>query len=342
MRSSSFLPFSLLLILYPRPAVATQWHVDAAAAPGGNGSPQQPFNTLGQVVPVIATGDTVLVAAGTYSETVHFAQIQQGSGGPTVIKAAGGAAPVIDGGGSAEHVLKVTQTDKVTIEGLTLRNTTGSGVLFHEAHDGQVLSCKTESVGIGVTFYFSDRGLVKGCDLQGGVAGKATDGTVVRESKVHDSAGTGLYLHAGSKNCKYVANEIYDNLPDNIYIDSSSDMTVDRNLIYMTKAPPTDHAAIQLADEQYPNVTAPLLQNITITNNVMLGNGYGVMFWEGSFPGQSGLKNVRIANNTIVNSAAAALVWDPGPHSATIQNNILADDGKGTAAMLVMAKSTTG
>ena len=49
-----------------------------------------------------------------------------------------------------------------------------------------------------------------------------------------------------------------------------------------------------LADESYPNVTAPVLTDITITNNVVIDNeASGIRFWDGSFPGQSALKNVH-------------------------------------------------
>jgi len=333
---------ALVLLALPSLAFATQWTVDVSAAPGGNGSPQKPFNTLNQVLPVLATGDTVLVHTGTYNETVNFWQVQQGSGSRTTIKAAPGASPIIDGGGSATFVLQAGETAQMTFEGLTVRNATGVGIMFHKASGGQVVSCTTQNVGVGVNFYYSNSGEVTGSDLFGGVAGKASDGITVKSCKIHDGKVNGLYLHADSKNCSYVGNVVHNNTPNNIYIDTASNMTVDRNLIYFSGTPPAEHAGIMMGDEVYPNVTSPRLDNITITNNVMINNRYGILFWQGDYPGQSGMKNVRIANNTVINSVETALVWDPGPHSAVVQNNIFADDGKGNASMLVMAKSTTG
>jgi len=332
----------LPLLLVPALASATQWTVDATAAAGGNGSSAKPFKTLNQVLAVLSTGDTVVVSAGTYNETVSFWQIQAGSGGWTTIKAAPGASPVIDGGGGAGFVLQAGETAKMAFEGLTIRNGTGAGILFHKAHDGKVVNCTTKNVESGVVFYYSNNGEVTGCDLEGGVSGKATDGTVVKESQIHGSTGNGIYLHADSKNCKYVNNVVYDNTPNNIYIDTSSNMTVDRNLIYFTGTPPAEHAGIQMADETYDNVTVPRLDTITITNNVLIHNRHGILFWQGDYPGQSGMKNVRITNNTVLNSVEAALIWDAGPHSATVQNNIFADDGTGSASLLLLAKSTTG
>jgi len=332
---------SVVLVLFAAQAAhAAQWHVDASAGGGGNGSAASPFNTLGKALTVLQTGDTVLVHNGTYNESVNLYKIPQGPGGRTVIKAAAGHTPVFDGGG-ASYVLESSEVSLVTFEGLTVRNA-DTGFLFHQAHDGQVINCTTQNVKTGVVFYFSDRGEVTGSDLQGGVSGKATDGTVIKGSTIHDSKENGLYLHADSKNCKYISNVVRDNTPINVYIDSSSDMTVDRNLIYMTGAPAPGHIGIQLADEKYANVSSPRLQNITITNNLLVRNGFGISFWKGSFPGQSGMKNVKIANNTIVNQAEVALSWDDGPHSAEIRNNIIVDDGKGNAVALLLAKSTQG
>jgi MYXO-CTERM domain-containing protein len=332
----------VLIVFAAHAAHAAQWHVDASAGGSGDGSAGNPFDKLGKVLPVLKRGDIVLVRSGTYYETVAIYKIPPGSGGRTLIKAAPGHKPIFDGGGSSTYVLEASEVPLVTFEGLTVRNATGSGLLFHKAHDGQVINCTTQNVKTGVVFFFSDRGEVRGSDLFGGVSGKASDGTVIRESTIHGSKENGLYLHADSKNCKYIANVVRDNTPINIYIDSSSNMTVDRNLIYMSTAPPSGHVGIQLADEKYANVTSPRLQNIAITNNVLVRNGFGVSFWKGSFPGQSGMKNVKIANNTIVNHAEVALSWDDGPHSAQIRNNIIVDDGKGNAVALLLAKSTQG
>ena len=57
---------------YPAvPAGRTLIHVDAGYAPGnGDGSAAQPFRTLGEGVAAASAGDVVVVAAGTYDESV--------------------------------------------------------------------------------------------------------------------------------------------------------------------------------------------------------------------------------------------------------------------------------
>jgi hypothetical protein len=322
-------------------AEAAQWHVDASAGPGGDGTATAPFSKLASVLKVLAIGDTVLVYNGTYNETVSFSKLKAGTG-RTTIQAAAGHQPVIDGGGSTSYVLEANETHEMTFQDLTLQNTTGSAILFYMAHDGEVIDCTIKNATQSVELYFADRGLVSGSDLQGGVVGKASDGTVVKGCKIHHSQYQGLMLHADSKNGKYLNNEVHDNGEVNIYLDSCSDMLVDGNLVYMSGAPPAGQIGIQLADGAYPNVTAPVLANITITNNVVHNNTYGIVFWEGDFPGQSAMNNVTIANNTVVNNAQVALVWDDGPHSGTVvRNNIFADE-HGTAALLLEAKSAAG
>jgi len=340
MHRIAIVAFALCL---PSHAGAAQWYVSASAAAGGDGSSAKPFKKINDVLAVLKTGDTVDVLSGTYGETVNFWHIKAGTGGRTTIQAAPGHKPIIDGGGTTGFVIQAGETHFMTFKGLTVRNAPqGIAFEFYQADDGQVLSCTTDKVASAVTFYFADRGEVSDCDLYGSVNGKQTDSTVVKNSKIHHATAEGITLHANSKNCKYLSNVVYDNGPVNIYIDSASNMLVDGNLVYMSGTPAQEQAGIQLADEQYPNVTAPVLSNITITNNVLVNNSYGILFWKGSFPGKSALKNVTIANNTVVNSASVALVWDAGPHSGTIvRNNIFADE-KGSASLLLLAKSTTG
>ena len=51
-------------------AVARNWIVAAQAPPGGNGSPGAPFRTIQAAADVAQPGDTILLQAGTYRETV--------------------------------------------------------------------------------------------------------------------------------------------------------------------------------------------------------------------------------------------------------------------------------
>jgi MYXO-CTERM domain-containing protein len=332
-------------------ARAATWYVDQSAAAGGDGSAAKPFRAIKDVLNVLKTGDTVEIKNGTYSESVNFWHVPTGTAGAkTIIKAAAGATVVIDGGGQ-DFVIQAGETPNMSFQGLTLRNAS-EGFIFYtataggtpNADGGEVINCKTEKLASSaIEFYHSSNGLVQGSDLQGGVGGKKVTGAVIKGNKIHDASQEGISLHADSKNCKFLGNEVYDNTHVNVYLDSCSNMTVDGNVIYETGTPPDDQSGILLADESYPSegVTAPVLNNITITNNVIINNFTGIEFWDGAFPNQSALKNVTIANNTVVNSSNVGLSWSKGPHSGSVvRNNIFADQTGG--ALLLMAKSTTG
>ena len=333
----------LFAMLAAGPAMAAQWYVDGSAAAGGDGSADAPFQTINDVKSVLTTGDTVYIRDGVYSETVDFWHVPEGSGERTVIRAEEGHRPVIDGGGgSGNFVFQAGETHFMTFQGLTVRNHQGSAFHFYFAHDGQVIDCKTESVGRAVAFYHSSRGLVRNCDLEGGVSGKESDGTILEGNYIYHSNAEGITLHADSKNCQYLGNVVYDNVSVNIYIDSASNMIIDGNLVYMTGDPPEELAGIQLADESYDNVTAPVMRDITVTNNVLINNYYGFVFWRGHFPDESALVNVTVANNTIINSKGASITWDTGPHeNSVVRNNIVAN-ASDVGRLLLVAKSTDG
>lgn len=332
---------ALVLVLSSAHARAADVWVDQAAAAGGNGSQAKPFQTLNAAKAALETGDTMWIKSGTYKETVDFWQLPAGTGGRTLIRAAPGASPVIDGGGASGFVLQAGQTPDMTFEGLTVKNG-ATGIEFYKADGGQVIDCTTQGTGGSVAFYFASHGLVSGSKLEGSVSGKASDGTVIENNEIYGSGAEGITLHADSKNCRYSHNIVHDNTSVNIYLDSISHSVVDSNLVYMSPGTTKTTVGIMLADEAYPNVTAPVLSNITITNNVVIHNESGIRFWDGDFPGQSALKNVVIANNTVVDNKTTAIKWDAGPHQNTfVENNIFAGQS-GQEALLLQANSTTG
>ncbi len=322
-------------------AQAAEWWVDQAAASGGDGSESQPFQTINEVKAVLTTGDTVWIRDGVYAETVDFWHVPQGAGERTTLRAAPGHAPIIDGGGAQGFVLQAGETSHMTFQGLTVRNGS-TAFLFYYADHGEVIDCTTESVGGAVAFYHASYGHVSGSDLEGSVSGKESDGTVIEDNEIWGSGAEGITLHAHSTNCRFSRNVVHDNHAVNIYLDSISHSVVDSNLVYMSPSTTETTVGIMLADESYDNVTAPVLTDIVITNNVVIHNESGIRFWDGHFAGQSALRNVVIANNTVVNNETSAIKWDAGPHQNTVvQNNIFAAES-GAGLLMLQANSTDG
>jgi hypothetical protein len=106
---------TLLLCLAPAPALGQQtWHV----APGGTGSGSvaAPFGRIQQGIQAAHPGDTVLVAPGTYVESLTT--VRAGSPGlPITVAASGGRGTVLVT--RAAQVLQVSHAD-VVIDGLVL------------------------------------------------------------------------------------------------------------------------------------------------------------------------------------------------------------------------------
>lgn len=329
------------LVTWTTLAHSAEWWVDQSASPGGNGSSAAPFQTINGAKEQLQTGDTLWIRDGTYHETVDFWHVPGPSGQRTYVRAAPGHSPVIDGGGASGFVLQAGETPMMTFEGLTVQNG-GSAFHFYYADDGEVIDCTTSAVGGAVSFYHASRGLVTGSSLEGSISGKESDGTVIEDNEVWGSGAEGITLHADSKNCRYARNVVHDNTSVNIYLDSISHTVVDSNLIYMSPGTDKTTVGIMLADESYDNVTAPVLTDITIINNVLIGNESGIRFWDGHFAGQSALRNVLIANNTVVDNDTSALKWDAGPHqNTTVRNNVFAAQ-QGHGLLMLQANSTTG
>ena len=322
-------------------AQAAEWWVDQAAASSGDGSQARPFRTINEAKASLATGDTIFIKGGTYRETVDFWHVPAGAGTRTTVRAAPGEQVIIDGGQTDNFVLQAGETPNLTFQDLVIRNG-ATGISVYQTDGVEVIGCVTQGTGEAVSFYFSSHGYVMGSTLEGSVAGKASDGTVLENNEIYGSGAEGITLHADSKNCRYSHNVVHDNTSVNIYLDSISNTLVDGNLVYMTLPASADTIGIMLADESYPNVTAPVLTDITITNNVVLNCESGIRFWDGDFPGQSALKNVLIANNTVLDNATTAIKWDEGPHQNTrVVNNIFAGHSA-SQLLLLQANSTSG
>jgi MYXO-CTERM domain-containing protein len=322
-------------------ARAAEWWVDQAATAGGDGSAARPFRTINEAKGPLATGDTIFIKGGTYRETVDFWHVPAGGGSRTTVRAAPGEQVIIDGGRTDSFVLQAGETPDMTFQDLVITNG-ATGISFYQTDGGEVRGCITRGSSGSVSFYFSSHGYVAGSTLEGSVSGKASDGTVLENNEIYGSGAEGITLHADSKNCRYSHNVVHDNTSVNIYLDSISNTLVDGNLVYMTLPTSKETIGIMLADESYANVTAPVLADITITNNVVLNCESGIRFWDGEFPGQSALRNVLIANNTVLDNATTALKWDAGPHQNTrVVNNVFAGHSA-NQLLLLQANSTTG
>ncbi len=342
----------MIVFLASSPAFAADWYVDAAAAPGGNGSPSAPFATISAALTGLHRGDTVWLATGIYDEVVNIANLP--GTGTTTVRALAGATPVIDGTSGSASAGYVVQTGvpDVVFKDLTIQNALGGalGIQFYYADGGQVIHCVTKNMsGNAVTFYYSNQGTVTGSTCQGNIAGRKTTGTVVENNEVYGASAEGVGLYDGSTGCTVAHNVIHDNFSVNLYLDSISHSTFDGNLIYETD-PGNDLEGIEISDEgHYSDLPAPVNSYNTIINNVIVGHALGIVFWYSgewatqALNDQSGLRYDVISNNTLVNNKGS-LKWDASPAhvGTTIQNNIFVTAAGTSPLYLLQAKSAGG
>jgi Right handed beta helix region len=337
----------------PATALAADWYVDASAAAGGNGSMATPFQTINASLAGLSRGDTVWIASGTYDETVDIENLPGSGGARTTFSALPGATPVIDGtsGSAAAGFVLQSGVPDVTFMGLTIQNAQGGalGIQFYMADGGQVIACTTRNMpSNAVTFYYSSQGQVVGSTLQGNVSGRQTTGTVVEDNEIYGATAEGVGLYDGSTGCTVAHNVIHDNYSVDLYLDSISHSTFDGNLIYETN-PANDLEGIEISDEYYPDLPAPVNSYNTIINNVIVGVSEGIVFWYSdlwptmALNDQSGLRYDVISNNTVVNNGGS-LKWDASPAhvGTTIENNIFVAASSSSPAYLLQANSAGG
>jgi hypothetical protein len=117
---------ALSLALAPTAFASTTWYVNGISGSNSDNcmSPTTPCKTIGRAISLAASGDTVTVAAATYTEnlTINIIVKVIGSGASTTI---------IDGGGVRNVVTISNTTAHVTLSKLTIRNgkaTSGGGI----------------------------------------------------------------------------------------------------------------------------------------------------------------------------------------------------------------------
>jgi nitrous oxidase accessory protein NosD len=112
---SKLLFVTLLLCLSETALASTTWYVDGVHGSNGNNckSPASACKTIGHAISLAASGDSIMVAAATYSENLTISKTLK-------IIGSGASTPILDGGGAATVVTTTATT--VVLSRLTIRN----------------------------------------------------------------------------------------------------------------------------------------------------------------------------------------------------------------------------
>lgn len=106
--------------------------MNAAAAPGGNGSQSAPFKTIGAALGQATPGTRIRIAAGTYGSIGTFSNLHGTATAPIAL--VGGGAVVVDTG-RADQALHLIDPRYVVIENITIQNTFPHGINIDDGGD---------------------------------------------------------------------------------------------------------------------------------------------------------------------------------------------------------------
>ena len=273
---------------------------NAGCSDSGPGTAAQPFCTIGAAGSHAGAGQTVQVAAGTYSEDVKVSA-SGSAGAPIVFQAAPGATVTLTGKADG---FTLTNASWVTVDGFEITGTTSYGINVtggahvtisnnHVTQSGQPVQGK---IAAGIRLSGVSTSLVSGNDSD------------------HNSD-YGIMVVGGSTgvevrgNTTYANSRVYERATAGIRIYQSSGNIVDRNIT---------HDNQDSGIECYPGAN-----NTLVYDNVSYDNG------------DHGIDNLTatgevIVGNTVYGNVTAGINVEGGSTGATVADNISVDNGIGS------------
>lgn len=133
-----FLPVCFVVV--SQFALGATWFVDGVHGSDNDSckSPQQACKTIGRAISLASSGDSVMLAAATYTEnlTIDTTLNVIGAGAQTTIIDGGGKASVFTIPSGCEHLVK--GSGHVTLSNMTIRNGAGSIAIGGPAFGGGI------------------------------------------------------------------------------------------------------------------------------------------------------------------------------------------------------------
>jgi hypothetical protein len=341
-------------------AYAATYYVSPNGADTNNGtSLSTPVKTIRQALSKArSSGDIVYVRAGTYVEAVSISQ----SG--ISLSAYQGELPVIDGKTSYPSsdwgsLISISgNNNKVsgfevknsningahaggygvwlgghhnTVSKMNVHHTWENGILaqgdYSTVEDSSVWqAARRNANGSGGGMWSGGLNAARNRNasaVKPGITSYAT----IRRNKVYNNWGEGLSCYEVD-HCTIEDNIVYDNWTVNMYLSDATNSVVQRNMIYASSAPAiptrnTGRPGIAMFDEV---ASKPRSSGNTLINNFLRGVDFSAFTWTGVT--NSGLRNVLISNNTIVDGRLNVGGSSSVIHSnSQIRNNILAGGG---------------
>ncbi|MCG2461640.1 hypothetical protein K8352_12840 [Flavobacteriaceae bacterium F89] len=340
------------------------YYVSPNGKDSNTGSADSPWKTINHSQDKLSPGDTLFARGGTYVETVYIDN-NGTEDQPIVISAYRGETPIVDGqdflpnedwgamftlAGSYIHVMGF----EVKNSNITGKVKGGEGVRFKDGVYNKISFMKIHGCGDHGIDVNADFSIVEDCEVYlnamnnvshsisngwaNGIsfAREATDGItdhgIIRRCVVYNNHGEGIDA--------FEANDItiedcitYDNWTMNLYISDATNCLVQRNIVYNSPESTfplrnDNRSGITLADEVSDGESIPHSANNLIINNFLYNADLSAFGW--TLVPNTGLKNVLIANNTIVNGNLSIGVFEDSivHRNSQIRNNIIVGEAR--------------
>lgn len=330
--------------------MGTTYYVSAAN--GNNNNPgnesNKPLRTIQAAINKAQAGDAISIRGGSYSERLHI-QKPGTVNTPLIIAAQEGQEVVIDGSGlpipEDSALVVVQQSQDVALVGLTIRNSSGCGLLISKSsrttvsgcvielsHGGGLLGerCDTLRIEKCIIHHCANRFLATGASgSNAALAVRHSKDVTIQENAVHENSDEGILIQVGCEAVVVTKNTCYDNRNGQIGVISSIDVLIDSNLCYHTG----NQGLLDLQGGRGPGITKHDLtryktsgtwhtRKLRVINNIVVGCGSG--FRSSRTGGQ--LTNFQLAHNTILNSTSNSIEINVNSPSilSYIENNLIA------------------
>lgn len=336
--------------------------------------PARGASALERAIQRARPGEVILLRGGVYGGGRVRATGTGAPGAPLTIRAFPKETPVLDGTGVKldlyDTLFELVRSSHVVVEGLEVRNSAGRGINLHECTDVTVRNCLIHDVqcralgGSGERLLFEGNRVWNAClvnaenaFVRGGKRGgwpavvqtSAREGgrpstqVVFLRNEVRESWGEGIdawFLDGGA----IEGNVVRDCYSVLIYVDTARNLRIDGNFCAVTTdrfnrsdlgSPP---GGINLSAEHYEREVPSLaLENIVISNNLIVRTGHGVHYWcdPSNRKPHNTYRNLLVAYNVV-----REVHWDPlgfnkvpetspAPSGCAARNNVFFKGKKG-------------
>ncbi len=346
---------TLLLVLtfilsFSKNTLANDYYVSTSGSDTNSGSASAPFRTFAKSMTVLASGDTLYVYGGTYSERLEVTKSGTSSA-PINIKEVQGHTVTLSAGGT-DYPVRVADTKSyINLSGFEVKNASVVCVYISGSHinikDFDVHNCGKFGYRLTGTYITVENStchdsVLENYDSTTQMGGKLEPGgwgacmrtgvgssnVIIRNNHIYNNYGEGLIIGQVDGLSAY-DNLVHDNYSQNIYIGNSLNVDVYKNMTYSTNPdyfrvntnPAKPANCIAASEETISDAWGARLSNIRVFNNIAYSCKIGVGYTYKEVP-NNGCNNCLFAYNTIVNTQGIKIIGGT-KNNVLIVNNIV-------------------